>query len=345
MTNALPPRRQVGNTSLALPAFGFGGAHLGELYAIVEEAESRATLDAAWDGGVRFYDTAPWYGRGLSEHRIGGFLRNKPRGEFILTTKVGRTLERPKDPRSFDRAPWSGGLNFEARFDYSYDGVMRSYAQALQRLSLDTVDALIIHDIDELHHGAGLGEHLKALARGGMRALAELKAAGEIKAIGAGINTAEALDAMVQDFDVDFALVAMPYTLLDQRSLNTGMATCVRRNISVVAGAPFASGILARGSQSDASYAYGKAPEAIRAKVRGMEDVCNLHGVSLSAAALQFPLAHPAVVSVIPGAAKPVEVTQNIAAMRAPIPDAFWHVLKARGLIEPAAPVPSGGKG
>ena len=153
MSNASLPTRLVGATSLSLPAFGFGSAHLGELYARVDEADSRATLDAAWDAGVRYYDTAPWYGRGLAEHRLGGFLRTKPREQFQITTKVGRTLHRPADPQHFDRAPWTGGLNFEVHFDYSYDGIMRSYEQALQRLALDTVDALVIHDLDAGFHG------------------------------------------------------------------------------------------------------------------------------------------------------------------------------------------------
>jgi D-threo-aldose 1-dehydrogenase len=332
----------VGTTSLQVPAFGFGSAHLGELYATVPESDSRATLEAAWDGRVRFYDTAPWYGRGLSEHRLGGFLRTKPRGAFVITTKVGRTLYRPADPRTFDRSPWKGGLNFEVDFDYSYNGIMRSYEQALQRLALDTVDALVIHDLDVGFHGAALDGHKKLLTESGMRALQELKANGQIQAIGVGINTSEALDTMVRDYEVDFALVAMPYTLLDQKSLGGGLATCVARNISVIIGAPFASGILVRGSKSDAAYNYGKMPEAVREKVRRIEVVCEAHTVALPAAALQFPLAHPAVVSIIPGAARPNEVTENLASLAAPIPAAFWSDLKAQGLIDSAAPVPAG---
>jgi D-threo-aldose 1-dehydrogenase len=323
-----------------VPAFGFGSAHLGELYAAVAEDVSRATLEAAWDGSVRFYDTAPWYGRGLSEHRVGGFLRTKAREEFVLTTKVGRTLHRPQDPRTFDRSPWKGGLNFEVNFDYSRDGIIRSYEQALQRLALDTVDALIIHDLDAGFHGNALGPHKKALAESGMRALEQLKADGQIKAIGVGINTSEALDTMVRDYDVDFALVAMPYTLLDQKSLNDGLATCVERKISVVIGAPFASGILVGGSKSQAAYNYGQTPEAVREKVARIEAVCEAHGVTLPAAALQFPLAHPAVVSIIPGAARPQEVKQNLASLAAPIPASFWMDLRAERLIDPAAPVP-----
>lgn len=342
MTTTLSTRRRVGSTSLSLPVFGFGSAHLGELYSKVDEADSRATLDAAWAAGVRYYDTAPWYGRGLSEHRVGGFLRTKPRADFLITTKVGRTLYRPKDPQSFDRAPWVGGLNFEVNFDYSYDGIMRSYEQLLQRLGLDTVDALVIHDLDPGYHGDRQAGHEKALIEGGMKALAELKASGDIKAYGMGINTTDALENVASKVELDFALVAMPYTLIDQSSLHKGMADCVRRGMSVIIGAPFASGILATGSGGTAKYGYASAPPEVQAKVRGIEAVCRAHKVSLPAAALQFPLAHPAVASIIPGAARPSEVTANVASLGEAIPAGFWSDLKAQGLILVDAPTPTG---
>jgi D-threo-aldose 1-dehydrogenase len=334
--------KKVGSTSLTLPAFGFGAAHLGELYAKVDEAESRATMDAAWDAGVRYYDTAPWYGRGLSEHRLGGFLRSKPRNEFKITTKVGRQLVRPKDPGHFDRSPWVGGLNFEVLWDYSYDGIMRSYAQALQRLALDTVDALVIHDLDSSYHAEHFASRQKDLRDSGVRALQELKKAGDIQAYGMGINNDEALENVASQVELDFCLVAMPYTLLDQRSLKRGMAELQKRGVSVIIGAPLASGILATGSAGAQHYAYGKAPAEVQAKVRGIEAVCKAHNVALPAAALQFVLAHPIVVAEIPGAAKPSEVTQNIAHVNTPIPAAFWSDLKAQHLIDADAPVPAG---
>lgn len=336
-------RRKVGTTTLALPVFGYGSAHLGELYGLVAEGDSRATLEAAWDAGVRYFDTAPWYGRGLSEHRLGGFLRTRPRAEFQITTKVGRTLHRPKDFASFSRAPWTGGLNFEVHFDYSYDGVMRSYEQALQRLALDTVDALVIHDLDAQFHGDKLAGYEKQLYDSGMKALQELKSAGDIKAFGMGINTGESLATTATRVDLDFALVAMPYTLLEQSSLHTGMAVCVKRGVSVVIGAPFASGILVTGSHSKATYGYAAAPADIQAKVRGIEALCEIHGVALPAAALQFVLAHPAVISTIPGATRAVEVTQNLASLASSIPVSFWADLKTANLIDRDAPVPAGG--
>lgn len=337
------PERRVGRTDLALPVIGFGAAHIGELYGRVPEEESRATLAAAWDQGIRYYDTAPWYGRGLSEHRLGGFLRTQPRAEFAITTKVGRTLHRPTDPASFDRSPWTGGLNFEVRFDYSREGVMRSYEQALQRLALDTVDALVIHDLEAMFHGEATEGYIRQLTDGGgIAALQELKAAGDIRAFGMGVNTDDALDNVATRVEVDFLLVAMPYTLLDQGALHRGMARCVEKGMGVIIGAPYASGILVTGSQAGAHYGYAKAAPAVQEKVRGIERVAAAHGVALPAAALQFVLAHPAVASVIPGAARASEVVGNLTALRAPIPAAFWADLKSEGLILSDAPVPSG---
>jgi D-threo-aldose 1-dehydrogenase len=334
--------KQVGSTTLRLPALGFGSAHLGEFYAKVDEAESRATLDAAWSAGIRYYDTAPWYGRGLSEHRVGGFLRTKPRSEFSVTTKVGRQLVRPKDPAHFDRAPWVGGLNFDVMFDYSYDGIMRSYAQALQRLALDTVDALIIHDLDALFLGDKKEGYEKQYHESGTKALEELKRSGDIKAYGMGINSNDALETTAGMVDLDFCLVAMPYTLIDQHSLHRGMAALGKRGVSVIVGAPLASGILATGSSGDAHYGYAKAPSEVQAKVRRIEVVCKAHNVALPAAALQFVLAHPIVVSAIPGAAKPGEVAANVGHSSAPIPAGFWSDLKSKNLIDPDSPVPVG---
>jgi D-threo-aldose 1-dehydrogenase len=339
----LTTRRRVAKTDLNLPVLGFGAAHIGELYGKVSEADSRATLEGAWDAGVRYYDTAPWYGRGLSEHRLGGFLRTQPRTKFQITTKVGRYLVRPKDPKTFDRAPWSGGLNFEVIFDYSRDGFMRAYAELLQRLGLDTVDALIIHDLDSAYHTPEeFAQHKRNLRRSGINALEELKRNGDIKAIGMGINTAVALETIAPIVDLDFCLVAMPYTLLEQSSLHTGMAACLKRGVSVIVGAPFASGILVTGSGSKAKYGYANASPEVQAKVRGIEKVAKAHGVALPAAALQFVLAHPAVVSAIPGAKSPNEVRENAASLQAKIPDGFWFDLKTAKLIDPDSPVPGG---
>lgn len=341
MSFKISARRKVGATSLDLPIFGFGAAHLGELYSHIDEAESRSTLEAAWCGNLRYYDTAPWYGRGKSEHRLGCFLSSKPRAEFQVTTKVGRILGRPKNLKNFSRAPWLGGYNFEVVFDYSYGGIMRSYEQSLQRSGLDTLDALVIHDLDDIFLGDTLAVHEKTFFDSGIRALQELKASGDIKAYGMGINQAGTMMTTAARLDLDFVLVAMPYTLLDQASLHAGMANCTKRGVSVIIGAPFASGILVTGSKAGAKYAYGNASPEIQAKVQGIEAVCKAHGVAMPAAALQFPLAHPAVVSIIPGASRASEVKQNIVSVETLIPAAFWSDLKSNNLIHADAPVPS----
>ncbi len=342
MDTLLGHRRPVARTTLELPFLGFGGVPIAELYRRVAEDEAQQTLSAAWDAGVRYFDTAPWYGRGQSEHRIGRFLRGMPRADYVLVTKVGRVLRRPADPAHFSTHPFAGGLPFDITFDYTFEGVMRSYEQSLQRLGINTVDALVIHDLDRVYHGDRFDAFRDQLIDGGgLRALAELKASGDIRAVGMGFNRTAELEEFVRLIDLDFALVAMPYTLLDQGGLSGGMAECERRGISVVIGSPFASGVLATGSAGlAAKYNYADAPVAILEKVRGLEAACARHGVTLRAAALQFLPAHPAVVSIIPGATTATEFLDNIASLSAPIPAAFWQDLRARNLIDQEAPVP-----
>ena len=334
-------RRRVADTELWLPPLGQGTGPLGSLFEDLPERVAQGALEAAWVSGVRYFDTAAWYGRGLAELRVGAFLRSRPRADYVLSTKVGRTLRRPADLKTFDRSPWIGGLNFEAAFDYSYDGVMRSYEQALQRLGIPVVDGLAIHDLDRGFHGDDIDRHAKALLDSGVRALAELRRSGDIRAVGMGFNTSEVMDAFIGKVDLDYALVAHPYTLLEQTSLRGGMALCLERKVSVIVGAPFASGILATGAGPRATYAYATAPPAIQEKVAAIEAVCARHGVSLPAAALQFPLGHPAVVSVVAGAVRANEASANAAHMREPIPAAFWAELKSDGLIDSEAPTPN----
>jgi D-threo-aldose 1-dehydrogenase len=251
-------------------------------------------------------------------------------------------LVRPRDPARFDRSPWVGGLNFEVLWDYSYDGIMRSYAQALQRLAVDTVDALVIHDLDADYQGEHFPQRQKDLRDSGVRALQELKKSGDIQAYGMGINTDAALEEVASQVELDFCLVAMPYTLLDQRSLHRGMAALQKRGVSVIIGAPLASGILATGSGGDSRYGYAKASPEVQSKVRGIEAVCKAHQVALPAAALQFVLAHPIVVSEIPGAARSSEVVANVGHVNSAIPAGFWADLKTQKLIDPDSPVPGG---
>lgn len=333
-------RRRLGRTNIEVTALGFGGAPLGELFERVSEKAAQETLATAWAEGVRYFDTAPFYGHGLSEHREGAFLRQQPRADFVISTKVGRVYRRPKDPSRLSRAPWVGGLPFELRFDYGYDAIMRSYEDSLLRLSLPRVDILWIHDLDEGYHGVeGAARHLEALDRsGGFKALAELKQAGEIAAIGAGINEQAMMPRLLERFDLDAFLVAMPYTLLDQDVLDTIFPACAARGMGIVVGAPYASGILASGPVEGAHYNYALATPAILERVRQIESVCARHAVPLRAAALQFPLAHPLVAAVIPGAVAPAQVRDNRAMLAHPIPPAFWAELKGEGLLREDAP-------
>ena len=334
--------RQLGRTGRALSQLGIGSAPLGGLWERIPESRVEATLAAAWAGGVRYFDTAPWYGNTLAEHRVGHFLRQQPRGSFAVSTKVGRVYTRPRDPADVAPGIWTDYLPFDLRFDYGYDAVMRSYEDSLQRLGLPRVDLLVIHDVDEGYHGdaEGVERCLRQLEDGGRRALEELKGAGEIKGFGAGINEGSMIGRLLDRLELDFFLVAMPYTLLDQSPLDDSLPRCVERGIGIVVGSPYASGILATGAIEGAKYNYAPAAPAILEKTRRIEAVCRRHAVPLPAAALQFPLGHPAVAAIIPGAVAPAEVERNLAHFRTPIPADLWAELKAENLLHPAAPTP-----
>ena len=335
-------RRTLGRTGVALTQLGFGSAGLGDLFSVLSEAEATATVAAAWEAGIRYFDTAPWYGRGQAEHRVGRVLYPHPRADFVLSTKVGRTLHAFHDAERFDRGMWAGGLPFEVRFDYSYDGVMRSFEDSLQRLGLPRIDLLVIHDLDLQYHQRG--ERVQALLHelftGGWRALSELKRAGLIRGIGAGINERGMIPRFLDLMEIDFFLVALPYTLMEQAVLDAEFPRCAAEGVGIVIGGVFASGILATGAVPGAKHNYADASPEAMAKVARMEAVCRRHGVPLPAAALQFPLGHPSVAAVIPGALAPSQVTRNVAAFRHDIPAALWAELKHEGLLREDAPTP-----
>lgn len=335
--------RRLDDTNLAITRLGLGGGTLGDPVEVIDEAQADLTVETAYAAGIGYFDTSPWYGNGKSEHRIGRVLRTKPRDSFVLSTKVGRVYHRPADPATFSQARWAGGLPFDLRFDYSRDGVLRSYEDSLMRLGLTTVDALLIHDLDLKHQKTeeGIAAGFAQLdAGGGYAALDEMRARGEIRAIGAGINHVGMVPRFLDRFDLDFFLVAMPYTLLDQPALAEELPLCAERGVSVVIGAVFASGILARGPREGALYSYRPAERAEIERTLRTKAVCDRHAVPLSAAALQFPLGHPAVASVIPGPNSPTQVRSNLMSMRHPIPADLWAELKAEKLIDPAAPTP-----
>ena len=335
-------KRTLGRTGVELTQFGFGGAPIGELFVRVSDEDAQATQQAAWDHGVRYFDTSPWYGLGLSEHRMGRFLSQQKRDEFVISTKVGRILRAPSDPAVLEGSPWIGGLPFEVVFDYGYDAIMRSFEDSLQRLGLSRIDLLLIHDLDFLYHQteALVGAHLNRLATSGWRALDDLRSAGLIGGVGAGINQRGMIPRFLDLVDLDFFLVAIPYTLMEQDILEDEFPLCQERGVGVVIGAVFSSGILVTGAIEGAKHNYADATAKDRGKVGRMEAVCERHGVPLPAAALQFPFGHSCVASVIPGAFKPQHVEQNIAHFQHDIPSILWEELKAENLIRPDAPTP-----
>jgi D-threo-aldose 1-dehydrogenase len=286
----------------------------------------------------------PWYGRGQSEHRLGRFLYRQPRQDFILSTKVGRVLRAPHRPESFGTGLWAGGLHFDHVFDYSYDGIMRAFEDSQQRLGLNRIDLLVIHDLDFGYHlvEAKVAAYLAQLATSGWRALASLREAGLIRGIGAGINEAGMMPHFLDLLDLDFFLLALRYTLMEQDTLEVELPYCERRGVGLVIGGVFSSGITATGAVPGAKYNYADATPAAIEKVRRIAAVCERHGVPLPAVALQFPLGHPLVASVIPGAIAPEQIRQNVEHMRRTIPVDLWAELRHEGLIRPDAPLPQG---
>jgi D-threo-aldose 1-dehydrogenase len=324
----------LGRTRLTVTRVGLGAAPLGGLYQAVAEEEARATIERAWELGVRFFDTAPLYGHGLSEQRLGAALRGRPRGEYVLATKVGRLL-RPDAPP--DDSQLSGGLErwpdvppVNPVFEFSYDGVLRSVEESLERLGLDRVDVLHIHDPDE---------HYDDALRGAYRALDRLRAEGVIGAVGAGMNQAELLVRFARDADFDCFLIAGRYTLLDQTALADLLPLCGEHGIAVILGGVFNSGILADPAPG-ATYDYSLAPPELLERARRLAAVCERHGAPLKAAALQFPLAHPAVTSLLVGTRSVAELEENLALLRLELPGDLWEELRRERLLAEDAPTP-----
>jgi len=336
-------RRPLGKTGVSVTQLGVGGAQIGDMFVKVSDEDAHHAIRSAYDAGVRYFDTSPWYGRGQSERRYGQFLRNQPRDSFVLSTKVGRVFHRPADLDAFAAKKMLGGLDFDFHWDFSYDGILRSYEDSLQRLGLNRVDLLLIHDLDVAEHGSeeAVDRHFKDLCDSGWKALDELRSSKEIQGIGAGINITGMILRFLESFDIDFFLVAMPYTLLDQDALDVELPACAERNAGLVVGAPYSSGVLATGAVQGASYNYAPASDEVLDKVRRIQAVCGRHDVPLRAAALQFPLAHSSVASIIPGVIASEQVEENIRWVGTEIPSALWEELKAEGLLRKDAPVPS----
>ena len=323
--------RRIGRRDLAVSLLGFGTAPFGSLARGDDDASIGETFDAACDAGLRYFDTAPFYGVGLAEHRLGACLRGVDRRGIVISSKVGRLLV----PVGEGIAPGasSGRYPFEVSFDYSYDGTLRSIEHSLQRLGTNALDIVLIHDVNRRWQGDLVEQRYAEAMQGAHRALVELRSAGVIKAFGVGVNDWSILLRFAADGDFDCFMLAGRYTLLDHTALDTFLPDCLRRGIAVLMAAPFNSGILATGATPGRHVLlYGTAPEIVE-RTQRIEAICARHGVALAAAALQFPLAHPAVASVVIGMRSAREVAENVAHCRAPIPAAFWDELKHEGLI------------
>ena len=332
-------RHQTGG--LNFTELGFGAAPLGNLYQSISDEEARATLELAWASGLRYFDTAPLYGLGLSETRLNGFLRSKPREDYVLSSKVGRLMRAcaPEDRTGLGK--WFDVPQRKEMYDYSYDGVMRSFEASFERLGISRLDVLYVHDLCIFTHGskdASDARIAEFFDQKGYDAMLSLRDQGVISAIGAGVNEWEVCQTLAKRGDFDLFLLAGRYTLLEQEALNSFLPLCEARGIGIVTGGPYNSGILATGAVQGAFYNYDPAPAEIMRKVAAIETVCAQYEVPLIAAALQFPLLHPAHVSVIPGGQTTEQMHGNMAALDTDIPAALWQALKSQGLMHADAP-------
>ena len=328
------------NGGLRFTELGLGTAPLANLYRAISDADADAVLQAAWDAGVRHFDTAPLYGLGLAETRLNRFLRGKPRSDYVLATKVGRLLTACAPDQRDGIGKWFDVPNRRGVYDYSHDGVLRSVEISLERLGLDRIDILYAHDLDVWTHGSAavMEGYRDAFMAGGYRALMRLRDQGVIAAFGVGLNEWQSAQWLAEQGDFDLFLLAGRYTLLEQAALTSFLPLCQARGIGIVLGGPYNSGILATGARPGAFYNYDPAPPEVMDRVARIAAVCAAHDTRLVDAAFQFPLRHPAVVSVIPGGQGLAEIAGNVAAAAARVPDALWAALKAQGLLRDDAP-------
>lgn len=332
--------RPAGRTAARLTTLGLGTATLGgNVRPPISNADAAAIVDRAYERGIRFFDTAPYYGYGRSERLVGDTLRG--RSGWVLSTKAGRLL-RPRTTPQDAGDQWIDPLPFEHVYDYSYDGVMRSFEQSLLRLGTDRIDILLIHDIDAWSQGEDMVEARYREAIGsGYRALDELRSSGTVKAIGLGLDDHDWCERFLREAEFDAVLLAGRYSLLEQPALPTLLPLALEQGVGIMLGGIFNSGILATGAVPGARYNYEAAPPEIMERVARIEAVCRAHSVSLPRAAVQFVLGHPAVSSLVLGAVKPAEIARNLAALDEPVPDGLWSDLKTEGLLDPDAPTPN----
>jgi D-threo-aldose 1-dehydrogenase len=319
---------------------GFGASGLGTLTWNIPDDVAQAILEEAFAGGFRYFDTSPLYGHGLSELRLGRFLRGLPRRDFLLSTKVGRYLVAPRAGEVVDSGQWVAPLGLKPILDYSYDATLRALEQSVNRLGVASIDIVYIHDLDRRNLGADFERHYAQAMNGAYRALDDLRRSGDIKAIGAGINEADVAADLVSDCDLDCLMLAGRYTLLEQGALDRFLPLAASKGVDVVVAGVFNSGILVKGPVAGAHYDYGEAPPEILRKAGELARVCVEFGVSLPAAAVQFPFGHPCVKTVVVGMSRLKSVRENLGWFAEPIPPAFWRRLREVGLLGPETPTP-----
>ena len=351
-------KRKLIKSGYNLPILGFGAAPFMLSNNNVNNNSSAKTINSALNMGINYFDTAPWYGLGRSELRIGNILREMDRDKFILSTKVGRILKKtkPLEKSNVNYALWENeistydiSLKFYVHFDYSYDGILRSYEDSMQRLGFSKIDMLVIHDLDFYYHKTEekLNFYLNQLDKGGgWKALEELRSSGEISAIGVGVNGDGLIPYFIPRFDIDFFLVAMRYTLLKQNVLSNDFPLCKKHNVNVVIGSPYQSGILATGLKGNDQFEFGEGPtynykkprQEIIEKIKVIQNICDDFKVNIGAVSLQFPLLHPSVVSVIPGVINEQQIKSNIENLSVPIPKDLWKQLVKHSIIREDSP-------
>jgi D-threo-aldose 1-dehydrogenase len=331
--------------NLAFSVIGQGTGPLGDFYELLDERMTIETVETAYKSGIRVFDSSPHYGNGLAESRMGAGLRRAPRDEIVVSTKIGRVMnpfQKPPPPRTDVASPgFAGGFPHTPRFDYSYDGTMRSVEHSLLRTGLSRLDVLLIHDCDVWTHGKDeAGPRFKEAMEGAYKALDKLRAEKTVNAIGFGINEADTCVKFARAGDFDVAMMAGRYTLLDQTGLTEFLPLALEKKIGVMMAGVFNSGILATSAVAGAHFEYGPAPAAILDRVRKIDAICAAHNVSLRTAALHFAMSHPATLSVVLGAVRPSEAAANAADADRKPPAALWGDLKTAGLIDKAAPTP-----
>lgn len=327
--------RTRAGVDLSFSTMGFGAAQIGNMGRKLHDGEAMVAIRTAWDQGVRYFDTAPLYGLGLSERRVGAALRGEKRSSYTLSTKVGLLVDRERtgDEHGARESEYARDARHYA---FGYDSIMRSFEASLERLDLPSVDILLVHDIDPISHGsAEISEHhiRELLDGGGWRALDELRSGGTVKAIGFGACDWQLSERFLHLLDPDLYLLAGRYTLMEQDAAETFLPECIRRDVKIVIGSPFNSGILATGPVPRARYEYAEATEWALTRAARLSEVCQRYGIPLAQAALQFPVLHPAVVSIIPGNFSADEVTRNVAMLDRPTPPELWTSLQSEGLV------------